>query len=158
MQWPDTQTVLFEYAPAADGERPRQLIFEQRIWSPYVQEGFENGTAFYGTKGMMLLGKSGGYKLYGERNTLIEDRPAGGPDLGAHHRNFLAAVRGESQANANAWTAHLSASLCHLGNIAIRTGRSLNFDPGREQVLGDEEANALVRRKYREHWGAPEKG
>lgn len=155
MQWPDTQTVLYEYAPAREGERPRQLIFEQRIWSPYVQEGFENGNAFYGTKGMMLLGKRGGYKLYGERNKLIEDKPAGGPDLGAHHRNFLAAVRGEEAAHANALTAHLSSSLCHLGNIAIRTGRRLNFDPVKELVDGDEEANGLVGREYRKHWGVP---
>ena len=155
MQWPDTQTVLYEYAPAREGARPRQLIFEQRIWSPYVQEGFENGNAFYGTKGMMLLGKRGGYKLYGERNKLIEDKPAGGPDLGAHHRNFLAAVRGEEAAHANALTAHLSSSLCHLGNIAIRTGRRLNFDPVKELVDGDEEANGLVGREYRKHWGVP---
>lgn len=155
MQWPDTQTVLYEYAPAREGARPRQLIFEQRIWSPYVQEGFENGNAFYGTKGMMLLGKRGGYKLYGERNKLIEDKPAGGPDLGAHHRNFLAAVRGEEAAHANALTAHLSSSLCHLGNIAIRTGRHLNFDPAKELVDDDEEANGLVGREYRKHWGVP---
>jgi predicted dehydrogenase len=52
-QFPDTQTVIFEYP----GERKKQLIFEQRIWSPYVQEGHENGNAFYGTKGMLILGK-----------------------------------------------------------------------------------------------------
>ncbi len=79
----------------------------------------------------------------------------GSPDLAAHHRNFLAAVRGEAKVRADALTAHLSSSLCHLGNIAVRTGRVLNFDPAREQVLGDEESNALVRRKYSGHWGVP---
>ena len=51
----------------------KQLIFEQRIWSPYVQEGYENGNAFYGTKGMLILGKHGGWKLYGQRNKLIDE-------------------------------------------------------------------------------------
>ena len=155
MQWPDTQTVLYEYEPLADGERPRQLIFEQRIWSPYTQEGFENGNAFYGTKGMMLLGKRGGYRVFGERNKIIEDQPGGSPDLGAHQRNFLAAIRGEAEPAADATTAHLSSSLCHLGNIALRTGRVLQFDRAREQVINDEEANALVRRTYAEHWSVP---
>jgi hypothetical protein len=31
------------------GGRKKQLIYEHRIWSPYVQEGYENGDAFYGT-------------------------------------------------------------------------------------------------------------
>src|SRR6185503_12130466 len=53
-QFPDTQNVLFEYD---QNGRKKQLVFEQRIWSPYVQEGHENGNAWYGTKGMMVLGK-----------------------------------------------------------------------------------------------------
>ncbi len=156
MQWPDTQNVLFEYAPRDEGDRPRQLIFEQRIWSPYVQEGFENGNAFYGTEGMMLLGKSGGYQLYGKRNELIEDKPSGSPDLGAHHGNFLAAVRGDATVHADVLTAHRSSSLCHLGNIALRVGRTLQFDPQREAIVGDEPANDLLGRRYGEHWSVPE--
>lgn len=155
MQWPDTHTVLFEYAPSGPGERPRQLIFEQRIWSPYTQEGYENGNAFYGTEGMMILGKRGGYKIYGERNKLVEDRPAGGPNLKAHHENFLAAIRGEAKVHADATTAHLSSSLCHLGNIAVRTGRTLVFDPEGERVVDDPEANAMVTRDYSDHWSVP---
>jgi hypothetical protein len=34
-QFPDTQTVIFEYD--LDGGRRKQLIYEQRIWAPYVQ-------------------------------------------------------------------------------------------------------------------------
>ena len=50
---------------------------------------------------------------------------------------------------------HLTASLCHLGNIATQLGRSLTFDPNTEQVIDDDQANALLGRKYRDHWGAP---
>jgi hypothetical protein len=42
-----------------------------------------------------------------------------------------------------------------LGNIAIRTGEMLNFDPLKEQMKDNVKANKLVRREYREHWGTP---
>ena len=61
-------TCVFEYAGAGPAGRNKQLIFEQRIWSPYFQEGYENGDAFYGTKGMMILGKQGGWKVILEGN------------------------------------------------------------------------------------------
>jgi hypothetical protein len=81
-----------------------------------------------------------------------------GQDDAAHVRNFLAAIREGAKLNADALTGHLSTSLCHLGNIATRLGRSLTFDPKTEQIIGDEEANRLVRREYREHWGRPKEG
>src|SRR5436853_378857 len=56
-QFPDTQYAVFEY-PVPGKSVKKQLIFEQRIWSPYVQEGYENGAAFYGTKGMLIVGHS----------------------------------------------------------------------------------------------------
>ena len=49
-QFPDTQTVVFEYPGDGKVGHRRQLIFEQRIWSPYQPDGFENGNAFYGTE------------------------------------------------------------------------------------------------------------
>ena len=69
--------------------------------------------------------------------------------------NFCDAIRNGAKLNADALTGHLSSSLCHLGNIATRLGRSLDFDPEKEQVIGDEEANALMKREYRDHWGRP---
>jgi len=150
-QFPDTQTVIFEYP----GERKKQLIFEQRIWSPYVQEGHENGNAFYGTKGMLILGKGGGWQLFGPRNAPGE-KMTGKPDGPAHHRDFLECIRSGNRSNADIEIGHLSSSLCHLGNIATRVGRILHFDPKTEQIAGDDEANKLIRRSYREgHWAVP---
>lgn len=149
-QFPDTQNVLFEY-DTDDG--PRQLMFEQRIWSPYKQEGLENGNAFYGVNGLLLLGKHGGFQLYGPRNKLLESMD-GSPDLTAHHRNFFACIRSGELPAAHPEIGHLSAALCHLGNIAVRTGTQLTFDPQREQVANHEQGAALVRREYRDHWAA----
>ncbi len=155
-QWPDTQYAVFEYPVAGKVGAMKQLIFEQRIWSPYVQEGYENGAAFYGTKGMLIIGHSVGWKLYGAKNKTLAEK-TGSADLPAHHTNFLDCVRGDQkQLNADVVAGHLSASLCHLANIASRVGRVLHFDPKSETIQDDPEAAAMVRRKYRDgHWAAP---
>jgi predicted dehydrogenase len=147
-EFPDTHTVAFEFGGK------KQLIYEQRIWCPYSQEGEENGNAFYGTKGMMLLGRAG-WQVFGNRN---EPGPSmkGNISLDPHHSNFLSCIRDGGTPNADIEINHLSSALCHLGNVAARIGRTLRFDPDREEVQGDEEANRLMRRSYREgHWAAP---
>jgi len=152
-QFPDTQSIVYEYDMGTKGKR--QLIYEQRIWSPYVQEGHENGNAFYGTKGMLILGKGSGWQLFGPRNQPGQTM-SGRFDDAAHHRNFLDCIKTSSRPNADIEIGHLSASLAHLGNIATQVGRVLQFDASSEQILNDSEANRLVRRDYRpEHWAVP---
>jgi predicted dehydrogenase len=155
-QFPDTQVCVFEYPGDGKVGQQKQLIFEQRIWSPYVQEGLENGNAYYGTQGMMWLGKRGGYKIFGPRNKLIEEVTTGEADLPAHHANFLECIRTGSRPNADIEKNHLSSALCHLGNIATRTGVALEFDPAAERITNHADAAALVRRQYRDgHWAVP---
>jgi len=151
-EWPDTQYAVFEYD--IEGKK-KQLTFEQRIWSPYVQEGYENGCAWYGTNGYLVCGHGEGWKLYGPKNKLIAEKE-GKADLGAHHNNFLACIRGEvKQPNGNIQAGHLAATICHLANIGHLTGRTLSFDPVSETFSNDKEATARVKRTYREHWATP---
>jgi predicted dehydrogenase len=145
-QFPDTQYVVFEYPGDGKVGHKRQLIFEQRIWSPYVQEGFENGNAFYGTQGMMLLGKRGGYKTFGPRNKLIEEVTTGEPDLAAHHQDFIECVRTGGRSHADIEINHRSSALCHLGNIATRVAGPIQFDPQSERITNNPDADSLVRR------------
>lgn len=152
-EWPDTLYCSFEYEGA--GARKKQLIYEQRIWSPYVQEGHENGCAWYGTEGMMVGGKAGGWQIFGRKNKLIEEIKAQGVDLAAHHENFLSCIREGGRPHADIELHHHSSALCHLGNIAFRTGRALTFDPANEKFIGDDAAGKLLRREYREHWATP---
>ena len=93
-EWPDTLYCAYEY-DLGSGKK-KQLIYEQRIWSPYVQEGHENGCAWYGTEGMMIGGKAGGWKIFGRKNKLIEELNTTGVDLAAHlaERKRAAARRG----------------------------------------------------------------
>jgi hypothetical protein len=158
-QFPDTQYAVFEYPAAGKpGGRRKQLVFEQRIWSPYVQEGYENGAAFYGTNGMLVIGHNVGWKLYGPRNTLIAER-TGPADLAAHHTTFLDAVREqrpEQTLDANVAAGHRAATVVHLANIAVRVGRVLEFDAEQERVKNDPEADRLLSRSYRTgHWAVP---
>ena len=105
----------------------------------------------------MFLSRRGKIEVRDDRNAPSRHRrssPEPQNDV-AHVANFCAAIRGDAKLNADALAGHLSTSLCHLGNIATRLGRSLTFDPHKEQIVGDDEANALIRREYREHWGTP---
>jgi predicted dehydrogenase len=163
-QFPDTQYVVYQYENAGPGKaRPKQLVYEQRLWSPYVQEGAENGNAFYGTRGALILSKKNGWKLYeagdNEHSAKPKKTREARFDSAPHHRNFLECVRSGAESargNADIETGHLSSSLAHLGNIVTRVGRTIRFDPGAEKVLGDEEANKLVSRAYRPgHWAVP---
>lgn len=155
-EFPDTQQVTFEYAGQGKSARKRLLIYEQRLWSSNYPHNCDSGAEFYGDKGEMFLSRRGKLEVRGDRNTLVEVGVKPEPQNDAAHvRNFCDAIRGGAPLNADALTGHLSTALCHLGNIATRLGRSFDFDPQTEQVVGDKEANALVRREYREHWGTP---
>ena len=158
-QFPDTQNIAFEFAPSETNGQRKQLIFELRIWTPYRQEGHENGNAFYGTKGFLLLGKNDSYRLYGERNKLIEEMQADGANARntqIHHEDFINCIRNGGRPQADIEIGHHGATACHLGNIAARLKRSLRFDAAKEQITGDAEANSLLRRDYRAgHWATP---
>jgi len=105
---------------------------------------------------MIVGGKKDGWQIFGRKNKLIEEIKApAGPDLAAHHENFLSCIRHGGKPNADIGINHLSTSLCHLGNIAARTRRALVFDPAKEQFIGDADVSKLLRREYREHWAAP---
>ena len=76
----------------------------------------------------------------------------------AHFENFIECVRSRKSDNLKATVeeGHLSTTLCHLGNISYRVGRSVRFDGANERFVGDEEADKLLRRTYRAPYVLPE--
>ncbi len=66
-----------------------------------------------------------------------------------HMGNFFDCVKSREATICPAEVGHRSASLCHLGVIAIRLGRKLDWDPVKEQFVGDAEANEYVAREMR---------
>ncbi len=128
--------------------------------APKKSKGPQNtiGNVFYGSKGYLAFN---GYDAY--RSWLGEDQEPG-PSMakeGNNWANFIDCVRSRKKENLNAPVeeGHISCTLLHLGNAAYRLGRTLNFDPATEQVIGDDEANRILRdgdRGYRAPYVVPE--
>lgn len=145
--FPDNMMVAYQYAD------DKVLIYENRNFAPYKMHGWDNGNIFYGTQGYMIFSRRGYFQTYlGPKE---EEGPGmrGGDGGEQHVGNFLECIRTGKTPNAGAEIAHLSCAVVHLGEIAYRTGRVLDFDPKAEQFPGDEEANALLTKRHRRPWG-----
>ena len=140
---PDTQVVTWEFPECA-------LVWEHRMWSKHPLEGSGFGIAFYGDNGTLLVD---------EKGWRVEDGPkaegTATDSQSGHVANFLECVRSRKAPNAEIEIGHLSTRLCHLGNIAHRTGKKLTFDPASENFPGEPDANALLHREYSERFAMP---
>ncbi|MBM4148157.1 MAG: Gfo/Idh/MocA family oxidoreductase [Lentisphaerae bacterium] len=67
-----------------------------------------------------------------------------------HYGNFLDCVRSRAVPVCPPETGHRSATVCHIGNIALKLGRTLRWDPEAERFTGDDEANAMLSRPERQ--------
>jgi predicted dehydrogenase len=72
-----------------------------------------------------------------------------------HFANWESAIREGRLPIADVECGHRTATVCHLGNIALRLGRKLSWDPVAERIIGDEEAQAFVAKSYRHPWALP---
>ena len=147
---PDTQVVTFTFP-----ESKAMLVYEQRLWSPYHQEGHENGVAFYGSEAYMILGR-GGWKVVGRKDRPVFDKKATFSDT-PHQKDFLARIKDGKTPACDIEEGHRSTMLAHLGNISCRVARPLKFDPRTETITGDAEASKLLRRECRKGYEIPEK-
>ena len=158
-QYPDTAQVTLEWPGDGKPGGRRMLIYEQRLWSTNYPFNVDAGNEFIGTKGRMFISKRGKFEVFGDRNVRVDSKLKGGTkaEVEFNHQNWLDCIRNGGTPNANIEIAHRTATAAHLGNIAIRLGRSLRFDPVTEQIAGDDEAAKLLTRQYREggHWAAP---
>lgn len=69
-----------------------------------------------------------------------------------HYRNFADCVKSRQDPICTAEIGHRSATVCNIGNIAMRLGRRLAWDPVAERFPNDEDANALLGRDMRGEW------
>jgi len=140
---PDTQVTTWEFPGAC-------LVWEHRMWSKHPAEGVGFGIAFYGDKGTLIIGEKDWHIEEGDGS-----RGKPGPDgQQLHVRNFLDCVKSRNKPNADIEIGHLSTRLCHLGNIAFRTGKKLTFDAARES-FHDNEVNTLLTREYSTRFAMP---
>jgi predicted dehydrogenase len=165
---PNTLNCAFQF-DLPDGKR-KMMEFEVRHWITNREAeigqgrmfGGHNtiGNIFYGSKGYLATGDedANSYK------TWLGSGQKAGPQAhasGDHFGNFINCVRSRKKEELNApiEEGHISCGLVHLANASYRLGRSLRFDPEAEQVIGDQEANTLLRdadRGYRAPFVLPE--
>jgi predicted dehydrogenase len=74
------------------------------------------------------------------------------PRSTSHTRNFIDCVLSRQQPIAPIEQAHRSISISHLGNISLRLGRDLSWDPQAERFANDDTANTMLSRPYRKPW------
>ena len=140
---PDTVAATFDFGHC-------QITWESHSCHArgYYEAGV--GVEFLGDSGSLLLLDSG-WKLFDLRNKLVREGKAPRRDAD-HFQNFIDSIRGSSQLNAEIEEGQKSTLLCHLGNIAWRTGHTLTLDPEHRKILGDSLANRLWSREYRKGW------
>ncbi len=114
------------------------------------------GGLFIGERGWLTTMSAGG-QLEGSPEALFDEMelkrtPEVNIGSNDHHANWLKCVRERQPPSAHEEIGHRSASLGHLANIACWTGRSLTWDPAKEQFVGDEQANRFLSRAMRAPW------
>jgi len=142
-QTPDTQIATFDFDD-------KTIVWEGQSWSLRGFEGSSFGMSFHGDRGTMILGDRG-WKIYDRRNRLAEEKPVSGGD-GDHVGDFLTSIREDRRPNADIEHAHKSTLLCHLGNIAYRTGSTLDVDPKTGRIKNNPAAEELWQREYNDAW------
>ena len=171
---PNTLNCAFEF-DLANGKR-KMMEFEVRHWTTNSEAdigrgnlaaikkkffGHHNtiGNIFYGSDGYLAAGDEddSSYEVWDRDGHSGSHHHASGD----HFANFIECVRSRKKEDLNAPVeeGHISCAMVHLANASYRLGRSLRFDPDTETVVGDDEANRLLRdqdRGYRSPFVVPE--
>jgi predicted dehydrogenase len=164
----DTQLATFEYDDL-------KVVWQHRTWGEAPDPAYPWGATLYGDKGTLKasvysydftpaakgeapIHKDVTYELeqYPEDKTEKDLEKHCAPAIRGHMRDFLAAIASRGKPVADIEQGYISTSSCILANIAMNLGRTLQWDPRMQRVTGDEEANRLLRRAYRQPWVHPE--
>ena len=155
---PDTQVASFEFG------KQKSIAWESRSCNNFPVEGAGRGFVIYGDKGALLNKGGGDYTIFDDKNKVVKEvkseveadpnnpvSASGNLDL-YHFNNFIEGIRGNTKINSPVDEASKSILLCHLANIAQRTGRTLHCDATNGHILNDNDAMKLWRRTYEAGW------
>jgi len=157
--YPARSKVTYEF-PAREGLKPVMLTWYDGKQGPPagVTEGMEigdNGQIFIGSEGTMYAASSGeSHTLYPQEKFKDLARPKS--SLGyvpGHHWEWRMACRGETTPISNFSRAALLTEIVLLGDLAVRTGKPIEWDPENMKAIGVPEADALIRRQYENGFG-----
>lgn len=144
---PNTQVTTFHY------ENGKTLLMEVRNLGSYNEAGGANtGNTFFAEKGYYVQDQ--GFFTYAHEPIAVDVEA---PEKRSKFENFLRAVKSRKDEDicGNVLDGHVSSAHCHLGNIAYRLGRTVEFDPKTEDFVNDKEASALISREYRKGFEVP---
>ena len=153
---PASMEVTYEYGPRGNMP-PLELTWYQGTNKPALwQEGaipqWGNGTLFVGEKGMLLSDYSK-HVLLPEKDWVDFKRPQPTiPKSLGHYAEWIHACKTGDPTTCNFEYAGKLTEANHLGNVAFRTGKKLNWDADNLRVRNVPEAAPLIRRPYRPGW------
>ncbi|BBO33307.1 Gfo/Idh/MocA family protein [Lacipirellula parvula] len=140
---PDTSTAIFECGD-------KLITWEQICWMRPIESSSIFGIEIRGTEGALCLNDEGAV-IYDLDRNVVEDFEGSRGDA-EHLRDFLDAVRDGHRTAASIEEGHKSALFCHLGNIAYRTGQSVDVDATTGRLLNKSMGQDLWSCEYREGW------
>ena len=155
---PDTQNINIEFGDKST------ITWEGRSCNAFPIEGNSVGVIFYGENGTLLIGGNNAYKALDLKNNIIKEAKneikvdtasltSPSQQLDAFHiQNFFSAIKDGTTLAADIQGGHQSTLLCQLGNIAQRTGTTLNIDPKNGHILNNPAALKLWKREYQKGW------
>ncbi|GAA4302850.1 Gfo/Idh/MocA family oxidoreductase [Compostibacter hankyongensis] len=164
----DTQSALFEYDEL-------NCIWQHRTWGTPADPDYPWSFKLYGEKGTLeastmrydFIPEGKGEKIHKdvvyEKEKYPEDLTEPDIELNAapatrqHMRNFLQAIERGGRPVADIEQGHISTASCIMANLSMKTGRPIVYDPEKREIVGDPEANALLRRSYRGPWEHPDR-
>jgi len=122
----------------------------------------ENGVKFTGADGWVFVSRSRIELQLGDKNWADYDailKVVSRDDFATrlyvsdhHHNNWLDCIHSRERPVCDVEIGHRSVTVCHLGNLAIKLGRELQWDPAAEEFVGDDEANRLRSKPMRSPW------
>jgi predicted dehydrogenase len=156
-QWPDTFSGVCQYGPGPVAEKG--FVMQYSFRGGCRREQRSHGKCFFGTEASLILDRSG-YTVTPEAGKSGKEETVANvftksihiESLTAHAQVFLDAIRSRKRPPADVETGHYATNPGHLMNIAWKVGRKVDWDAENEVIPGDDEANALVTKKYRAPW------
>lgn len=152
---PDTQVVSYQFDSFT-------AVWEHRQYAANNAEKHNIGCYFYGTEGTLHLGWTDGWTFYPHakgREPIHEEPQLHLPDqqnIRELWADFLLCISTGQRPICDIQIGHYSTNMSLLGMLSLKLGRSVQWDGEREVIVGDEEANKLLRREYCAPWKYPE--
>lgn len=162
----DTQTATFDFGDV-------KMIWNHRSWGQAADQKYPWGATFYGDKGTLkasVMGydyeplNGGGavhkdvtyeFEQYPEDKTEKDLERHVAPAIRGHMKNLLECIGTRGRPVADIEQGHISTASCLLANMSMKLGRTLVWDQTKGKIVGDDEANRLMRRPYRAPWVHP---